>query len=143
MITKYAGLRAEGVNIEAGLEYCGNEDDFYRTLLSEYVKGAEEKRKELEELFEKQDWKRYAIIVHALKGTSRMIGAISLSETAKTLQDAADLGEEEILNSRHGELLGSYASLVGAIRKELGPEGQGETEQAGEKDGIFEFFPEG
>ena len=146
----HAGLGEAGIDIGAGLAYCQNDEDFYRMLLSEFVLGAEEKMRDLSEFFERRDWKNYAIVVHALKGTSRMIGAVAFSEAAKELQAAADSDEEASLNSRHGGFLESYAALVEAIRNDLGAEApeNGPSEETGAskqaaEEGIFEFFPEG
>ena len=150
VLKDHVNLDEAGIDTKAGLVYCQNDEEFYRTLLSGFVQEAEEKIHDLGKFYERKDWKNYAIIVHALKGTSRMIGAVSFSETAKELQAAADLGEEAVLNGRHGEFVKSYVSLVEAIRDDLGEEEprNRSSEEPGtqgqeEEEGIFEFLPEG
>ena len=55
------------------------------------------KSPKLSEYFEVHDWKNYKIIVHALKSTSMVIGAVALSEKAKELESAAKENNEEVL----------------------------------------------
>ena len=49
--------------------------DLYRTILKDYVQSSAEKAAEIRKYYGAEDWKNYGILVHALKSTSRMIGA--------------------------------------------------------------------
>ena len=65
-----------------GLGYCMNDKGFYREMLVEYVKN--DRLADLESSFAKGDFENYRINMHSLKSTSLTIGAVALSETAKT-----------------------------------------------------------
>lgn len=78
-------LAQDGINVKLGLEYCSDEEEFYREMLEMFCSQYEEKRDEMNALYESAAWADYAIKVHALKSTSLTIGAEELSGCAKML----------------------------------------------------------
>ena len=64
---RFCDLRDFGVDVEAGIRYCQNEEAFYLKVLAEYGKDAENKLSTLDRLFREQNWKEYAVRVHAVK----------------------------------------------------------------------------
>ncbi len=135
----FAPLREAGIDPSLGLGYCGNEEEFYMSLLKEYAQGAEEKQRNMRKYFEAEDWKDYAILVHALKSTSKMIGAAELSDEAAELESAANAQNAGIIRSRHAQVLESYTATAAAIRAVL-PD-TGDPAEEGEED-ILEFYPD-
>ncbi len=133
------GLAACGIDVKAGLRYSQNDEGFYRTLLGQYVSEASEKRTALSRFYEAEDLPNYAIAVHALKSTSKMIGAAELSETARELEEAAKNGDSVLLRRLHGGMLENYAAVTRIIAGLLGEE---ESAQ-GADDDILEFLPDG
>ena len=65
---------------------------------------------ELTALLERGDTENYGTKVHALKSTSRLIGASALSEQAAHLEAAADAGDTAELQAKHGALMELYTS---------------------------------
>ena len=118
----YEILESHGVDTETGLGYCMNDDDFYRTLLRQFEEEEKQKRPEIEEYFGKEDLENYAIQVHALKSTSKMIGLTGLSEKAKGLETAAKSGDRDFVKANHSETMEAYAKAAGGIRLALGPD---------------------
>ena len=112
---KYAVLTRAGIDVRSGLKYCQNEDDFYRILLAEYVQGRAEKTDNLRKSLETSDWKNYAIHVHSLKSTSRMIGATALSEVAAGLEAAANSGNGDAILAGHDPMMDMYDKVIRAI----------------------------
>ena len=136
----FAPLRGAGIDPRIGLSYCQDDADFYRSILREYALGAEEKLRALRDAYAAQDWKDYAVYVHALKSTSRTVGAAALSERAAQLEAAANGGDAGTIRSEHDALLARYETVVAAIRAALpAPDGAA----AGGDDGALEFAPEG
>ena len=82
-------LEGSKIDVEAGLKYCLGDEEFYNTLLIQFANEASEKIPALMDFYEQKDWGNYEIIVHALKSTSKMIGAMDLSEEALKLEKAA------------------------------------------------------
>jgi len=88
-----------GIDAVAGIKNCGSEDD-YRNALKVFANSISTGAEEIEKFFDNQDWKNYTTKVHALKSTSRIIGATELSELAKNLEDAGNAQNiSEIKNS--------------------------------------------
>ena len=133
-----ATLREAGIDTETGLRYCQNDADFYRTVLAEYAQGEPEKSGSLRRFFDAEDWKNYAVLVHALKSGSKMIGAQALSETAAALEQAANASDAEAVRASHGEMLSAYGKTASAIRAAL----PAAEPQDAEDDDVLEFAPE-
>lgn len=133
-------LNIIGIDVQTGYHYCQDDPQIYEMLLREYVKGAEAKQHDLQEGYVTQDWKNYAIHVHSLKSTSRMIGATELSEMAAKLETAADKAQVDIIQNGHNGMMERYMSIVEAIRQVTKTEVGGRIENT--DDEILEFFPE-
>lgn len=134
----FASLRSVGIDPEKGLFYCQGDEALYRTLLHEYACGADGKLAEMQSCLVENELETYGILVHALKSTSRMIGADSISEAARALERAAAEGDETAIQSQHQKLVDRCKEAAMAIQKLLGEQARGE-----DIDGeIMEFFPE-
>jgi len=138
---EYSCLRVVGIDPETGLKYCMNDADFYQKLLAEYVGSFEEKASHIRQYFEAQDWKNYGVLVHALKSTSKMIGATELSGMAAHLEELADEQKGAEITAGHAPVLKRYEETVHAIEQLLQGNDAGEA-LAEEEGDIFEFFPE-
>ena len=130
-------LRAAGVNMEVGMQYSGGDPEMFRVLLREYANGAQERVLALRKYLDTEDWKNYAVLVHALKSSSRMIGAAALSETAARLEAAADAGQAETIRQAHDDMVSRYTTLAGIIEVSLGTEAHSMAD-----DEILEFLQE-
>ena len=71
----------------------------------------EEKREEIVSLYESENWKDYAMKVHALKSTSLSIGAEQLSEQARLLEQAGKKEDVDFLAENHPALLCAYKEV--------------------------------
>ena len=108
----------DGLDIQTGLGYCLNEEDFYIEMLKEYMKA--DKIPVLERCFDAGDWNEYRITVHALKSTSHTLGAVHLSEEAKALEMATKTGDTDYLRSHHKEMIAEYLQLSDQLKSILG-----------------------
>ena len=98
------------IDAQAGLKNCGSEEGFV-SVLSVFHQTAGPKADEIETLFREGDIENYTIKVHALKSSARIIGAASLSEFAKDLEDAGKRNDTEYIESNTARLLEMYRSL--------------------------------
>ena len=135
---EFEPLREAGIDPDAGLGYCRNDEAFYRSLLLVYAQSAEEKQREMQSAYEARDWKRYAILVHALKSSAKIIGAEELSGIAARLEAAAEEGSAEEIGQLHGSLRERYARMVSCVLSVFGSEESAWPEE----DEILEFLPE-
>ncbi|MCR5487237.1 MAG: response regulator [Lachnospiraceae bacterium] len=98
------------LDVKQGVLFCGSEESFLE-VLSIYHQTAKEKADEIESLMAAGDVENYSIKVHALKSSSRTIGAMELSAMAERLEKAGKEGDKTTINRDTGELLIRYRSL--------------------------------
>ena len=96
------------IDEKLALENMGQQRNLYKELL-EYCLELEEQRKlEIIESFELQDWPEYAIRVHALKGGMRSLGVEELALVAQKQELAAKENRIEDVLEGHAHLLKEY-----------------------------------
>lgn len=117
--TIFKNLRAEGISVETGLRYCGGDIDFYMEILGDYVHGFKEKTKELETYYQSQDWQEYKVSVHALKSTSKTIGADDFAEQALRMEEAAKREDGSYITEHYDSFIDEYRSLTEKIEGAL------------------------
>ncbi|MCR4755993.1 MAG: response regulator [Lachnospiraceae bacterium] len=141
-------LKTLGVDTSVGLGYSQNDVEFYKTLLMQYGSEGSDKRIKAEEFRDKQAYDDYAIVVHSVKSTSKMIGAKDLSEKARQLEMAAKEGRIDVIDELHDETMEEYKVLSEGILSILGAPVSGEDNkdevmEFGPGDGMLEFAPKG
>ncbi len=94
------------LDAEIALKNCGS-PEILTSIVNQFYSTIEEKALELQQYFEAEDWKNYGIKVHALKSTSRLIGAVELSKLSEYLEDCSNNNTAEIKN-RHKELITTF-----------------------------------
>ncbi|MBR1597325.1 MAG: response regulator [Lachnospiraceae bacterium] len=93
---------------EKALENMGGQRDLYKELL-EYCLELEEKRwNDIQEMFDKKDWKEYTILVHALKGGMRSLGIEELAIAAQGQEFACKEDRIDDAIAGHGSLKELY-----------------------------------
>ncbi|MCR4597066.1 MAG: response regulator [Lachnospiraceae bacterium] len=102
------------IDAQSGLKNCGSEEG-YVSVLSVFHQTAGSKADEIETLFREGDIENYTIKVHALKSSARIIGAASLSEFAKDLEEAGKRNDTEYIESNTAKLLEMYRFLDSAL----------------------------
>ncbi len=105
------------LDVKAALEFAADDMDFLRQILQTYL--SEDKRDTLNNAFEAEDWTRYQISAHSLKGTSLTIGAKELSEAAKALEYAVKEDRISYIRDHHKEVMEQYANLLEKLKKAL------------------------
>ena len=112
-------LEQAGISTQDGLKYCADDESFYEELLSDYVSAYDEKSEQLKAYYSDKDWAAYRILIHAIKSTSRMIGAEEIAVKAKELEDASAASDEAAVTERHETFLGSFREIRDKIAKAL------------------------
>ena len=112
------------LNVDVGLNYSAGMVDMYKEVLTMFCNLKNDKQSKLNEAFDKEDWKNYTIMIHALKGTSLSIGGEKLSQLAKDLETAgkvinSDSSTElekheckEFIKANHFDCMKLYDELV-------------------------------
>ena len=130
-------LRKADIDTETGLRYCEGDPALYASLLKEYLQSAEQRQQDIQRYYDAGDWEDYGILVHALKSTSRMIGAKELSETAASLEAAAERADAAAIRQRHNRMMAQYRSLTDVLAAQFDI-----SEQVSDAAEILEFLPE-
>ena len=83
----------------------------YKDVINQYYKSIEKKRQVISDAYEKGDWERYTTEVHALKSSSRQIGAFQLGDLAEKLEKAGNATDVSFITQNTSELLKQYTQL--------------------------------
>ncbi len=104
-------FKIDALDVNSGLIHCGSREAYMATLKM-YLEAAPRNAEEIERYWSVRDIKNTTIKVHALKSTSRVIGALKLGDFAAQLEKAGDSGDTETLEKELGELLSQYRELA-------------------------------
>ncbi len=80
-------------------------------LLEIYLGNINTMAKEIDTLYENEDWTNYTIKVHALKSTSRLVGEFEISSLAEQLEKAGDSGNIPFIRDNTVRLLEMYRAV--------------------------------
>ncbi|WP_010258135.1 response regulator, partial [Treponema primitia] len=108
-----------GLDQIRGMRNCGDDPAIYRDILSSFSHDAEDTAAELKDTMEKGDLGLYTILIHALKGTARSVGAIEFGEEAALMEEAARREDAEAIKEKTTPLLEKLKSLLDSINAAL------------------------
>ena len=97
----------ESIDADSALKNCGT-PELLLFSIKQYHSSINEKAVELQQFFEAEDWNNYEIKVHALKSTSRLIGALKLSKLAEHLEECAAKNDASEVHKNHKILVDSF-----------------------------------
>ena len=109
-------LRDGGITVENGLDYCMGDRELYKEVLIEYALDGEIKKTELEGYMGDRSWDDFRIRVHAVKSSSKTIGAEKLFRSAEMLEEASRDHKEETIMLLYPEFLTEYNRVTELIR---------------------------
>ena len=110
----------KGIDREKGLSYFDHNEADYMDIIHCFIEQYGEQKTKLERFYEEKDWENYKISVHSLKGQSLTIGAESLSEKAKHLQEAAQKKDEAYIAANHGPFMEEYQEIMDGLEERTG-----------------------
>lgn len=103
------------IDVLAAVESAEGNKDTFRFLLNSYHDNAAKNIRDLKNSFDTKDYTNYTIYVHALKSTSKMIGALNLSEKARLLEMAGKEGNTAYIEENHNEVMLLLDQVVNEI----------------------------
>lgn len=103
--------KIDAIDVETGIKYCGSSEAYLITL-KKVLETAGKNADDIEAFWTSKDIKNITIKVHALKSTSRIIGAMGLGEFAEKLEKAGDEGNIKMLEEELPELISEYRKLA-------------------------------
>ncbi|SEA90537.1 Signal transduction histidine kinase [Pseudobutyrivibrio sp. ACV-2] len=99
-----------------GINNCGSVKSYIQALTA-YMDAVDDIQTTTKQCLETGDIKNYTIKVHALKSSSRIIGAERIGALAEKLETAGDSNDIDTINKYTGQLL-SFHSTLGYVLKE-------------------------
>ena len=103
------------MDADAAVKNSGSKDAFL-SVLKIYYDSYEAKVGEIRGFFDAQDWTNYTIKVHALKSSSRLVGALVLGDKAEALEMAGKQTDTEFIFANHQSLMEEYSAIHDALR---------------------------
>lgn len=97
----------EGIDVSEGIKNSGSQELFI-SLLGDFYTVIDSKANKIEKYLEDNLIKDFTIEVHALKSTSRLIGAMELSEEFKELEALGNAGDIEGIKAKTPSVLRHY-----------------------------------
>lgn len=100
------------IDMDKALYYLGGDPELYRDIILQFANEMDEKINNLNNFLDNKDWKNYEIVIHAMKSSSKMIGALpQLSNEAYELEKAAHNENAEYIETNHSRVLELFKSL--------------------------------
>lgn len=115
---KLINLELEDIDYKLSMFKNGLDINSYIDILKTFYNDGKEKINKLN-YYSKEELKRYTIEVHAIKSSSASIGAYTLSEKAKILEDASRNGDILTIQNNHNDFIKQYNLILYDIKKNL------------------------
>ena len=93
--------------MQEAMRLLGNEKLFW-AVLKEYYRVIEKKYNLIRNYEQKEQWREYTTEVHALKSSSRQIGALELASLAECMEAAGNAGQAALIHKTTPALLDQY-----------------------------------
>ncbi len=100
-------LQIEGLDTAYALNLLGSEDLFL-AVLKDYYKVIDKKADTIKQLEVNEAWHEYTIEVHALKSSSKQIGALELSKLAQQMEKAGNENNAQLIHQCTDDMLRQY-----------------------------------
>ena len=109
------GLLIDGLNIEGAIKIIEDED-VLEAMLKTYCEDGADKLEAISNALEAKKTDEYAVYVHALKSSSKAIGAFELSERFRLLELAGKGGDEAYIAENNDGVIEDYKKLLEALK---------------------------
>ena len=115
----------EGLDSAGAIRALGSAA-LYQKVVEEYFRTGRTKYENIMEAYEQEEWEDYTIKVHALKSSSRQIGAMELGDRAEELEKAGKAMDLDTIHEKNADTMQAYADLLESLSGYFGEE---ETEE--------------
>ena len=105
------------INLEEALSHTGGSPELLKEILEDIAAGAPAAARELRQSAVKQDYERYRMTAHSMKGLMATIGAEEMSAAAKRHECAARNGEYAFIDAHCDAFAKQYEDFCGELMK--------------------------
>lgn len=106
------------VDAEQGMENCGGNAS-YQEALKAYLDSVQDMQQAIRDAWEEGRLADYTLKVHALKSSSKIIGAAEIGRLAEQLEEAENTGDLDTINGLTEELLSFHRSLGFMLKRHM------------------------
>lgn len=100
-----------------GLTHCMDMEDMYSEILSDYCLEGKSYQEKLADCLAREDWKNFAVYVHAVKSSSKTIGAEIFGEEARVLEMAAKEQNITVIKENWEQFCAHFEAVIIAAKK--------------------------
>jgi len=108
-------IRIEELNIWEGLSHVGCSREVYADALRIFSRELKKRASALAEHLERENWKDYTAVIHAVKGGLAGIGAWELARKSRQLEDAAREKNYQFCKKNSGKALEDMKKLISSL----------------------------
>ncbi|MBE5915336.1 MAG: response regulator [Pseudobutyrivibrio ruminis] len=101
--------KLEDIDLETAVKNCGDYQ-VLENVIKDFLVSIDTKADAIEKFLEEKDLRNYTVLVHALKSSARLIGAMDLSNKAALLEEKGNEGDLSKLLEMTPSLLSQYRS---------------------------------
>lgn len=123
------------LDIKAAMGLLVSEELFWK-VLKVYHHSIDKKAKLIKSMEEQEDWTGYTIEVHALKNSSKQIGANSLSEKAAAMEKAGNARDAVTIHGCTDEMLEQYLAYLPVLEPFCADEQEDTAEKGNISDDV-------
>ena len=104
-------VKIPGLDIDNAVRALGSVP-LYNKIAGEYYRSGADRLNSIKEAYDNEDWTDYTIKVHALKSSSRQIGAMELGQMAADLEEAGKDNNIDKIKAETGKTLETFDELL-------------------------------
>ncbi len=110
----------EGLDPAVAIKNSGSEDAFL-SVIKIYYDSYKSKSDEIQGYYDSENWTDYTVKVHALKSSSRLVGALKIGEDAEALENAGKNNDIDFIRSHHDALMSEYGDMIAKLDPVFAP----------------------
>lgn len=107
------------LNVKQGLEYTLNDNDFYKETLQIYLDETAKNAGLMDQYLQTGDLKNYTTLVHSMKSSSRLVGAVLVTVLSEKMETKSKVGDLAYVKENHSQLIDLLYSAHNAIYEYL------------------------
>ena len=122
-------MNIKGIDILEGLEHANNDEELYQEILQIYYEDSEDMLNQLRNNIQRTDMKLFITQAHAMKSSSRNIGAVELSEQFKEMEFAGKDNDMDKIEAKLPACLDALEEMRNNLKEYLENGGSDDDEK--------------
>ncbi|MEE0956438.1 MAG: Hpt domain-containing protein [Eubacterium sp.] len=99
-------------DLDMAMEYCAGDPDIFHDVLDAYLEQGQEYLQQIPKIMDAKDYPSYQIITHAIKSSSKTIGASAFSEKAREQEFLIKDGKTDMADATWKSFLDEFKKIL-------------------------------